>query len=133
MEILSKVVIYDPENKKLALIRSKEKELWSAPYGGWEHSREKIIEETQQKVVEEVGIKIDHFLYVQEFYKSKEALFLEMFWLSLVKSGTELDSKHIDLDLKGMVTEVCWFEQSDLKDTTVDIKIRLNGGDFTMI
>jgi len=121
VKILSRVIIYDPKNNKVALARNRNAKFWYAPGGGWEYDTgENILECARREVNEEVGInvEINRLLYVQEFHEGKDSIFFEMFWLSIAKE-TELDSSHIDLDPNGMVEEVKWFSRDDLKNLTV--------------
>ena len=121
IKILSRVVIYDSKNKKLALAKNRDADFWYAPGGGWEYETgESILDCAKREVKEEVGIdiEIERLLYSQEFHESKDLIFFEMFWLALVED-LKLDSKHIDLDPNGMVEQVKWFNQEELKNLTV--------------
>ena len=128
IKILSRVVIYDPKNKKLALAKNKDANFWYAPGGGWEYETgESILDCAKREVKEEVGIdiEIERLLYSQEFHESKDTIFFEMFWLAIAEE-VDLDSEHIDLDPNGMVEQVKWFSQNDLEGLTVFPK-RLKG------
>ncbi len=121
VRILSRVVIYDPKEKKILLAKNKGTKFWYAPGGGWEHERENILECAAREVKEEAGIEVDikRMLYTQEFHATDDVIFFEMFWLGILKEGEELDDAHIDLDPNGEVEMVKWYGKQDMQDLKV--------------
>ena len=119
LRVISRVVIYNPEKRKLILARNKDAKFWYAPGGGWEFAEENILEAAKREVKEEVGIDVEigKLLYVQEFQESVEQKYFETFWLA--KYTGEIDSDHMDLDPNGAVEEIREFSKEELEDLKV--------------
>lgn len=119
LRVISRVVIYNPEKRKLILARNKDAKFWYAPGGGWEFDEENILEAAKREVKEEVGIDVEigKLLYVQEFQESEEQKYFETFWLA--KYIGEIDSEHMDLDPNGAVEEIREFSKEELEDLKV--------------
>lgn len=119
LRVISRVVIYNPERKKLILARNKKAKFWYAPGGGWEFAEENIKEAAKREVKEEVGIDVEigKLLYVQEFQESEEQKYFETFWLA--KYTGEINSEHTDLDSNGAVEEIKEFSKEELENLKV--------------
>jgi ADP-ribose pyrophosphatase YjhB (NUDIX family) len=118
---LARVVIYDPKEEKVLLVRNKETSFWYAPGGGWEYEKENILECAKREVKEEVGLKVDikKMLYLQEFHATEDTIFFEVFWLAIPQEGERYNEEHIDLDPNGQVEEAKWFTQGELIELKV--------------
>jgi len=116
IRILARVVVYDPQENKVLLVRNKETSFWYAPGGGWEYNKENILECAKREVGEEVGLIVDikKMLYLQEFHATKDTIFFETFWLGIPQEGEKYDKEHMDLDPNGQVEEAKWFLQTEL-------------------
>lgn len=121
LKILARTVTYDSDNKKILLVKNKGADFWYAPGGGWEYERENILECASREVFEETGlrVKIEKFLYAQEFHESTDSIFFETFWLATPTHAQALDANHIDLDKNGIVEEARWFARGELQDLKV--------------
>ncbi len=119
IRIISRVVLYNPEKKKILLARNKNAKFWYAPGGGWEFEKENILEAAKREVKEEVGIDVNigPLIYVQEFQESKERKYFETFWLA--EYSSEIDIEHTDLDPNGMVEEIKEFSREELQDLKI--------------
>jgi 8-oxo-dGTP diphosphatase len=119
IRIIVRVVIYN--KGKVLLVRNKGENFWYPPGGEWEYKKEKIIEAALREVKEEVGlkVKIERFLYLQEFYPKPGLIFFEIFWLAKLLSGKSLNHKHVDLDPNGQVEIAVWYSKDDLKNLKV--------------
>lgn len=120
IRVLARVVVVDPTNQLILLVRNKDTQFWYAPGGGWEYEKENILEAASREVLEETGIQseIIRLLYVQEFHATPDTIFFETFWLARPTS-TELNKNHIDLDPNGQVEEARWFNKEELQDIKV--------------
>jgi len=121
IRILARVVVYDPQENKILLVRNKETNYWYAPGGGWEYNKENILECAKREVKEEVGLAVDikKMLYLQEFHATRDTIFFEVFWFSIPQEGEKYNKEHIDLDLNGQVEEAKWFSQIELLELKV--------------
>jgi len=121
IRILSRVVVYNPEDNKILLVKNKGTNFWYAPGGGWEYEKENILQCAEREVVEEVGLKVDikRLLYAQEFHATEDSIFFEMFWLAVPKEDSEIDEAHIDLDPNGQVEIARWYLKEELQDLKV--------------
>ncbi len=121
IRILARVVVYNPENKKILLVKNKGTNFWYAPGGGWEYEKENILQCAEREVMEEVGLKVDikQLLYAQEFHATEDTIFFEMFWLAVSKEGAEIDEAHMDLDPNGQVEVGRWFSKDALQELKV--------------
>jgi ADP-ribose pyrophosphatase YjhB (NUDIX family) len=119
--IVSRAVIYDPENKALLLVRNRDDDYWYIPGGGWEAEQENILECAAREVKEETGldVTVGRLLYMQEFHASPERVIFEPFFLATVKGSTALDANHIDTDPDGSVGEARWFTRQELAQAEV--------------
>lgn len=121
VRILSRTLVV--ENEKILLVRNKGAKYWYPPGGGWEYNDETITECAVREVKEETGydVEVEKMLWLQEFHEG-DKIFFETFWLAKLKGGqTENISRenHVDLDPNGMVEEIRWYNQDDLKNLTV--------------
>lgn len=121
LRILARVVVYDPAESRILLVRNKGMKFWYAPGGGWEYDTENILLCAKREVKEEAGIEVDikKLLYVQEFHESSGTIFFEIFWLGIPSGEANLNKDHIDLDPNGQVEEAKWFSKDELKDLKV--------------
>ena len=119
LRTISRVVIYNPQKKKLILVKNKGAHFWYAPGGGWEFEKEDIKEAAKREVKEEVGVdvRIGRLLYVQEFQESENRKNLELFWLAIYEG--DIDVNHIDLDKEGLVDEIKEFSKEELQSLKV--------------
>src|SRR3989338_7168914 len=118
IRILARVVIYNPEDNKILLVKNKGTNFWYAPGGGWEYDKENILQCAEREVTEEVGLSVEikRILYLQEFHATEDSIFFETFWLAVPKAGTEINENHIDLDPNGQVETGRWFSKEELQD-----------------
>ncbi|OGN00801.1 MAG: hypothetical protein A2651_01000 [Candidatus Yanofskybacteria bacterium RIFCSPHIGHO2_01_FULL_42_12] len=121
IRILARVVIYNPEDNKILLVKNKGTNFWYAPGGGWEYDKENILQCAEREVTEEVGLSVEikRILYLQEFHATEDSIFFETFWLAVPKAGTEINENHIDLDPNGQVETGRWFSKEELQDLKV--------------
>jgi ADP-ribose pyrophosphatase YjhB (NUDIX family) len=111
-------------NSKILLVRNKNADFWYPPGGGWEYEQETIIECASREVKEETGynITIDRLLWLQEFH-TEGKIFFETFWLAQIDMSDiqdeEMLEQHIDLDPNGLVEEVRWCTQDELKNLKI--------------
>lgn len=121
LKLLSRVVTYDRQNKKILLVKNKGANFWYAPGGGWEYEKENILECAVREVYEETGLRVNikRQLYLQEFHESSENIFFEIFWLAEPKERQELNYPHFDLDPNGLVEDAKWFNKNELNDIKV--------------
>lgn len=114
--IVSRAVVYDPENEALLLVRNRDDDYWYIPGGGWEAERENILECAVREVKEETGldVNIGRLLYVQEFHASADRIIFEPFFLATVEGSADLDANHVDTDPDGSVGEARWFTKEEL-------------------
>ena len=121
IRILARVVIYNPEDNKILLVKNKGTNFWYAPGGGWEYDKENILQCAEREVTEEVGLSVEikRILYLQEFHATEDSIFCETFWLAVPKAGTEINENHIDLDPNGQVETGRWFSKEELQDLKV--------------
>ena len=121
IRILARVVIYNPEDNKILLVKNKGTNFWYAPGGGWEYDKENILQCAEREVTEEVGLSVEikRILYLQEFHATEDSIFFETFWLAVPKAGTEINENHIDLDQNGQVETGRWFSKEELQDLKV--------------
>lgn len=125
IRLLARTVTYDKDNEKILLVRNKGVDYWYVPGGGWEYEKENILECAKREVYEETGLHVEvmKMLYVQEFHKSEEAMFLETFWLARLSHEQILNEEHSDLDPDGMVEEARWFTKEELQGLTIFPKL----------
>jgi 8-oxo-dGTP diphosphatase len=121
IRIISRVVVYDQENKKILLAKNKGANFWYPPGGGWEYEHENILECGVREIKEEAGVDIEigRLLYVQEFHATPDTIFLETFWLGAPLKNQDLLKSHADLDPNGQVEMVKWFDKGSLQELTV--------------
>jgi len=121
VRILARVIIYNPKEQKLLLVKNKGTNFWYAPGGGWEYEGENILECVKREALEEVGLTVDikTMLYAQEFQAAPDIKFLELFWLAVPKDGERYDVGHTDLDPNGQVEAARWYSKDDLSDLKV--------------
>ena len=121
IRILARVVIYNPEDNKILLVKNKGTNFWYAPGGGWEYDKENILQCAEREVTEEVGLSVEikRILYLQEFHATEDSIFFETFWLAVPKAGTEINENHMDLDPNGQVETGRWFSKEELQDLKV--------------
>ncbi|MDP3948049.1 MAG: NUDIX hydrolase [bacterium] len=121
IRILARVVTYDPNTKKILLVRNKGTKFWYAPGGEWQQDTETILEAAAREVREETGLEAEiiRLLYLQEFHATPDTIFFETFWLARPKHSSALDQNHVDLDPQGAVEDAEWFD----KDSLADLKV----------
>lgn len=121
LRIIARNVVYDKEQNAILLVRNKGVSYWYPPGGGWEYEKENVLECAVREVKEETGlaVRIERFLYAQEFHDGPEKVLFEIFWLAVPEAGADLDAAHIDLDPGGQVEEARWFKKEDLQGLTV--------------
>ena len=59
VRILARVVTYDPDTKKVLLVRNKGAKFWYAPGGEWQQDTETILEAATREVREETGLEAE--------------------------------------------------------------------------
>ncbi len=121
VRIISRVVIYDPNNQKILLAKNRGTNFWYPPGGGWEHEHETILECAHREVAEETGIDVEikRLLYTQEFHATQDTIFFEIFWLGIPQEGQEVKKNHIDTDPNGQVEAVQWYDRQSLQNLKV--------------
>ncbi|MDD5344074.1 MAG: NUDIX hydrolase [Smithella sp.] len=124
IRILCRVITFDQKNGTILLVRNKGVNWWCAPGGGWDYSKEGIVECAEREVFEETGIKVraGNLLYAQTlFIKKQNSTWLEHFWLAIPENSTLVPKDHIDRF--GLVDEAKWVNQKEIKDMMVYPKI----------
>ncbi len=118
MRIVTRVIIYDSENKKILLVKNKDEDFWYLPGGGWDYEKENIIECAEREVTEETGLKVKilKLIYLREFHDTQLVSF-ETYWIAKPMEDTKLNDLHIDTD--GSVETAKWFAQDELKNVKV--------------
>ena len=121
LRILSRVVIYNPNNKKILLVKNRDEDFWYPPGGAWDYDKENILECAKRETYEETGLNINikKLIYLQEFHPKKNLVFLEIFWFAIPIGRKTIDKRHRDLDKKGMVEKAKWFSKQELKSIKV--------------
>lgn len=121
MRLVTRVVTYDSENKRILLVKNRGQDFWYPPGGGWEYEKENIVECAEREVFEETGlrVKVSRLLYVQEFHENKDFISFETVWLAGPVDGTKLDELHVDRDVDGKVETAKWFSEDEMKEIKV--------------
>lgn len=131
---VTRVVTFDPESRKILLVKNQGQNFWYPPGGGWEYEKENILQCAEREVSEETGLKVSvkRLLYVQEFRGRENEVNFESIWLALPVSNTTLDELHVDEDVDGKVEIAKWFSREELLSVTVYPE-RLQGSFWTDI
>ncbi len=119
MRIVTRVIIYDPEDRKILLVKNRNEDFWYLPGGGWDYEKENIIECATREVLEETGLKVKilKLIYLREFRDAPETVFLEIFWIAKPMEDTKLSDLHVDID--GNVETTKWFTKDELENVKV--------------
>lgn len=119
--IVARAVVLDRERNAILLVRNKNADYWYIPGGGWEASRENILECAAREVREETGLEasIGKFLYLQEFHATADSVVFETFYLAAAVGEVILDKSHIDTDPDGVVEEARWFTKDEVADIDI--------------
>lgn len=121
IRLVTRVVIYDPNSKRVLLVKNRDQGFWYPPGGGWEYDRENIVECAEREVVEETGLKVKvaRLLYVQEFHSAPDSISFETIWLAMPTGETGLSELHTDHDIDGKVEVAKWFLRDELRGIKV--------------
>ncbi|MDO8600429.1 MAG: NUDIX domain-containing protein [bacterium] len=121
IRIVTRVVVYDSEGRKVLLVKNRGQDFWYPPGGGWDYNKENIIECAEREVLEETGlsVKIIRLLYVQEFHEGLDTISFEIIWLANPIATATLNKLHIDQDVDGKVEKAEWFSEKELQDIKV--------------
>ena len=121
MRIVTRVVTFDSESKKVLLVKNRDQDFWYPPGGGWDYDKENIVECAEREVYEETGlkIKIARLIYIQEFHDTPDSVSFETVWLAEPSKGTKLDELHIDQDVDGKVEKARWFSKEEIQNKKV--------------
>ena len=117
IRLVTRVVTYDSNSKKILLVKNRDQDFWYPPGGGWDHDKENIIECAEREVLEEtvLKIKIARLLYVQEFHDTSDSISFETVWLAKPTEKVKLNELHIDHDVDGKVETAKWFSEKELQ------------------
>ncbi len=121
IRLVTRVVTYDSNNRKVLLVKNRDQDFWYPPGGGWDYDKENIVECAEREVLEETGqkVKIIKLLYVQEFHDAQDSISFETVWLAEPTGDTKLDELHIDRDMDGKVETAKWFSEKELQTIKV--------------
>ncbi len=120
LRVLCRVVTYNLETCSILLVRNRGQEWWCAPGGGWDYTRETILQCGTREMLEETGVRVSivRLLYLQTLYIEKQDnTQLEQFWLAKPIGRTEIPHGHIDQF--GIVEEARWFNSLEIQAITV--------------
>lgn len=119
VRIISRVVLFDPNSRKILLVRNEGADFWYPPGGGWQKNVEDIRSCAERELKEETGIEgvIQKLIYTQQFHESPGVIFLEWFWLAYPAGETSLSERH--KDDHGIVSEARWFSEEEVANVKV--------------
>ena len=117
IRLVTRVVTYDSDSKKILLAKNRDQDFWYPPGGGWDYDKENIVECAEREVFEETGleVRITRLLYAQEFHDAEDSISFETVWLAKPTGNTKLDEFHIDHDVDGKVEIAKWFSEKELQ------------------
>lgn len=113
--------------RSILFVRNRDQKWWCVPGGGWNHTRESILECTEREVFEETGVQVNtiKLLYVQTLYiKKQNSTWLELFWLAQPVGDTGIPRGHTDQ--YGAVSEARWFSKEELQTIIIYPEILKN-------
>lgn len=120
VRIVVRAVVYDPEQKRILLVKNKGGKHWYPVGGGWEPG-ETLLEGVCREVREEANLEIDivRFLYLREFRLSADEVWIELYWLAHPVGDGTLSPDHTDLDPDSSIGEIRWMGEKELADLLV--------------
>ncbi len=119
IKIVCRALVVDDENRVL-FVKKTDSDFWSLPGGKLDTGDVSVQACLIRELQEELGVDatIKNIRFVQELHKN-DTRYVELIWESILVGDPVLTQRSIHETSNGELTNIQWFEKSDLRDANI--------------